>query len=43
MWLGLLQLLIYYEVFACNYVLHFIFIQKPAASGMFGYPETSQL
>lgn len=35
-------LLIYYEVFGCIYVLHLIFIQKPAASGMFGYPETSQ-
>lgn len=35
-------LLIYFEVFGCNYVLHLIFIQKPAASGMFGYPETSQ-
>lgn len=41
MWLDLMLLLIYYEVFDC-YVLHLTFIQKPAASGMFGYPETSQ-
>lgn len=47
MWLDLMLWPIYlynlsFELFVCNYILPLIFIQKPVASGMFGYPETSQ-